>query len=58
MQLDPSENAIQKNAKKVQENAKKKVQKKVQLPKKFPYKSSSCIKKKISGAFGAGMKMS
>ncbi len=39
-----------------QKTQRKKVQK-MQLLKKFPYKSSSCIEK-TSGAFGAGMKMS
>ncbi len=46
MQLDPSGNAMQENA--------KKVQKKAQLPKKFPHLAL----KKVSGAFDAGMKMS
>jgi hypothetical protein len=53
MQLDPSKNAMQKNAKKCKKNAKKKVQ----LPKKFSYKPLTLHKKNASGAFGAGMKI-
>ncbi len=47
--LTPQKVQCKKNAKKC---------KKVQIPKKFPYKSSFCIKKKASSAFDAGMKMS
>ncbi len=55
MQLDPSENAMQK-MQKVQENAKKKSAKKCNFQRNS-LKNLQVALKKASGAFGAGMKI-